>query len=334
MNIISEVLSACVSSAKAEPLKLDEGKHGMYRPRGQFHVMLLMPFGSGKSSGLIGVKGKEVYNMGKANLPGIVGTIKKDGYYNPGAAELGAGKVWLHDECHNMTESGREAMLKLLEGEVASRNLGFKLRNKIKKNKKYFKLYANDGHMNVQSSFSCVSSGLFAHRKRMNDFAFISRYFPLKIRLTLREAFEASRGKKIFDVKPDYYTETPVFEDYLKFVDAYENIVLLLKDSNRKLYDFLSENYGYIRRNIVDFSRFFAWVSRGRGSVDDWEKYLGYIPVSLYNYATSTLTLTEFEILDEFQRQETGKEIASKVSVSENYVSDTLKKLRGLGLVG
>ena len=103
MNIISEILSASVSSAQAEPLKLDEGKNGMYRPRGQLHVMLLMPFGSGKSSGLINVKGKGVYNMGKANLPGIVGTINKDGDYNPGAAELGAGKVWLHDECHTMT---------------------------------------------------------------------------------------------------------------------------------------------------------------------------------------------------------------------------------------
>jgi len=282
---------------------------------------------------LINVKGKGVYNMGKANLPGIVGTINKDGDYNPGAAELGAGKVWLHDECHTMTESGREAMLKLLEGEVASRNLGFKLRSKVSKNRKYFKLKASDGHMNVQSQFSCVSSGLFAHRKRMDDLAYKSRYFPLKIRLTLKEAFEASRGKKIFDIKPDNYTETPVFEDYLKFVDVYENTVSLLKDSNRKLYDFLCENYGYIRRNIVDFSRFFSWVSRGSGSIDDWERYLGYIPVSLYNYATSTLTLTEFDILDEFQRQKTGREIASKLSVSEVYVSNTLKKLRGLGLV-
>jgi len=332
-NILNEVLEACISTAKADPIKLVERDGKIFTTRGQLHCMLLLPSGSGKTTGLMkfpGKMNKDYCEMTEYRLPGIVGTISKDGEFLAGAIQQAAGKPLIIDEFHNLPESGMKAMLKLLEGEIYSRALGFHAKRPSTNRKKYCYSHVKDGSMWVSSRFSCICSGIFARKTRINDHAFLSRFMPIKLNLEINDAYDMSCGKQLFDLKSNPYVEQPLFVDYLKFVRVHKEIVENLPP---KLHNFLSQNIAYLRRNIVDFSRIFSYHSRGNSVVDDWEKYTPYIPFFLYNYAASTLTLTEFEILESARTEKKQIEIAMSLGITEAYVSNTIKKLRGLGLV-
>jgi len=332
MNIISDVLSVCLSSARAGPIRLVEAD-GLHEFRGQLHVLILMPAGAGKSTLLRGIKGKHVIEAVQYRLPGFVGTITRDGDYVDGAAVRAAGKVLMIDEVHNLGNESRQAMLRLLEGDSYVRDLGFKLRSPVSVPRRYYSVKAESGHLSVKSRFSCLAAGIFARRKHVNDKAWLSRFLPLELGVSLDDVYDMSMGKgPKWEAKYTPYDECPVFEDYLKFVEIHKDSLKLLKKTNPSLYSSHKGDVCFARRNICDFARIFSWASRGNSTITDWEKYVPYIPVFLYNYVASTLTLTEFEILNAVHGQEMQKDIAQRLLISENYVSETLKKLRGLGL--
>lgn len=342
MRIVNEVLEACISSAKAKPMKLHErGK--IKEIRGQLHVMLLMPFGGGKGTMIKEqIPDKLKFELKNYRLPGIVGTVTRDGELVYGAAVLSAGKCLVVDEAHEISRNGRQAMNSLLEGESFPRSLGFNLRRDVKDTRKrYYSIKGKQGtgYFNVKSQFSCLLAGIFAHRKTLSDEAFLSRFMPLNMGVSIDEAFKQLRGKETFSLKPRPFTEMPEFVDYLKFVDAYEEsykqLLLMSGNGNRgKKMLFKLHKIGYFKRNLGDFCRLCGYMNQGNSVVEDWEKYIPYIPLFMHNYFTSTLTLTEFEILDGLKRDMEQKEIAGMVACSENYVSLVKKKLRGYNLVG
>jgi len=214
-TIIDEVLEASVSSAQAEPMRLKQGDKD-FVVRSQLHTMILASFGFGKSSSLLALD--NCVEVNDYSLPGIVGTISKDGDFVDGMASAACGKTLLVDEFHNLTSKSRNALLSLLEEQKYGRNLGYKVKHPIKKNKKFFKFYAKGNVYKIKyARFSCICSGLYMGRKKANDKAFLSRFMPIRISLDFDEAYDLSMGKKVFSIKSNPYTECPYFEDYEKF---------------------------------------------------------------------------------------------------------------------
>lgn len=333
MNIIEEVLSACVSSAKSEPITLIQGKK-TFKAHSQLHVMLNMPFGADKSTMVESIENKKkyIYECVDYTFPGIIGSIDKTGKLNLGAVYLAAGKCLWIDEHHSIMQNSRRGLLKMLEQQCYGRDLGYDVISPMRKRSKLRSIMAEGGHFEVSSRFSCLATGVFAARKSLDDKAFLSRFMPLVFNITTDDAYDMSMGKKSFRMKVSPSPGGQIFEDYEKFWKTHKEVFKILQKNNPKLGAFIGENPGLLRRNLLHFSRLFSWVSGTNSVIDDWEKYTPYIPIFLYNYATSSLTLSEFEVLRRLKSGLSNSLISRQLSVSEAYISKVVKKLKGLGL--
>jgi len=331
INIIQDAINCCISSGNSEPIKLIQHNGKEMHFHSQLHTMILMPFGANKSTIVNSIPDKLCVKIIKYSPAGILGTINKQGDYVGGYVQQAAGKTLVADEGHNLDLDSRIALLNLMESQSYQRALGFKVLRPVSINKRNFKVRVKEGSMDIRyARFSVFYLAIYASRRRINDKAFLSRFMPFSIRIDSEDAYDMSRGKlNLFEIKPRQYRETPIFEDYLKFVDVHEE---LFKTLPTKLQGFLRENVGYLRRNILQFCRLFSWDSRSNSVIDDWEKYLPFIPFSLYNIVESTLTRAEYDILTRVKAEESQVKMARELLISESAVSQVVSKLRGLGL--
>lgn len=336
MNIISQVLSACVSSAKADPIELLQPGGKKYMLPAQLNVMFLSPSGTMKSSRLMSIGRKYMERVIDYSLPGMIGSINEQGDVVPGYIMKAAGKTLGIDEFHGLTAGSRKALLSLLEGQWAERALGRVAHRPLKKSGKYLRYSIKDNVIRIDHArLSVLMSGIFAPHKRakatIDDRAFSSRLMPLSFTSDTGEMDDMLLGKKFFDIKVDYYKESPVFEDWEKYVRTYTEVV---KGMPPKLNAWIGVNSEFFLRGKLHFSRLVSWASRDNSSVVDWEKYLRYIPFFIYNYVASTLTYSEFEIYQLMSDELSQKEIATKLDCSVAYVSKIARKIRGYGLCG
>lgn len=330
-NIASDILSACVSSAKAGDIYLHEPyKPAPHKVHGQLHAMLLMPPGGHKSSLLSNISDKYKHEGEKFTGPGILGTIKKSGDFVPGAVTYAAGKCLVIDEFHSLNDDALRGLLKLTEQQRYRLTLGWNVLRPAKYNRKYIKYIAKDNYLWIKhAKFSCLLSGIFARNKRIDDQAFSSRFMPIKFDFNIDEAVSMALGKTYFDVNIKTYEEDIHFEDYEKFVRIYASMVKELPEKIKSKYCAFS---GLFMRNVLQFSRLFSWASQGNSTIDDWERYIPFMPLLPYNCIASTLTLSEFEIYSMLKEEKKQREIAIKLNVSEAYISKVINRLRRLGL--
>lgn len=332
MDIISKVIEACIGSAKANPIKIVQ--NGKTREiHGQLHVMLLMPAGAGKSTLLDTINPKYIHPVIDYSYASMLGTITKQGDICPGDIEKSAGKCMVVDEFHSLPDKSFKALLSLLEQQKAHRTLGFMTRGKMTKRSKYYKMTVQGNAIDIDYvRFSCLLSGIFAKKKRVDDMAFLSRFMPLALKPSLNEIYDVMKGRRnLFeDIRPEPYTETPVFEDFEKFANVHQSIVT---ETYNKTKDFVLRNCSIVPRSMLQFSRFLAYQNRGSLTIEDWEKYVGYIPFFLRNYVESGLTHSEYEVMMLINGDMTVKETANKLNVSDKYVYKVLSRLRALKLV-
>lgn len=333
MNIIEEVLSACVSSARSEPMVLKQGKHE-YRMHTQLHVMMTMPSGSFKSTILKSLPKKAIVEAQDYSYPAMIGSVSKHGVVK-GYIMKAAGKCLPIDEFHSLGYKPRKALLSITEDQRATRVFGFNSNIQEKKSSKYLKYRIIDNELHIDYiRCSILLAGIFApHKKRkacIDDFAFSSRFLPINLQATFDEIDDIGLGKKkVFNVNYEPYTEAPVFESWEKFLRTYR---VSVSNMPTKIRLFFSQNPEFYTRGRMLISRLFSWASRGNSVVDDWEKYIPYIPFFLYSTVASTLTYSEFEVYDRVCKDMKQHEIASELGVSEAHVSMTVKKLKGCGL--
>jgi len=335
MKILEEVLSACVSSAKSEPIKLVEHKRD-FMLHSQLHVMMTMPSGSFKSTILKSIPKKTFVDIQDYTLPALVGSIGQNGLVK-GYVMKAAGKCLPVDEFHSLDEKARKALLSLTEDQKATRLFGYDSRMSEKKSGRYLKYRIDGNEIHIDYvRCSVLLSGIYAPHKRRDaspdDFAFSSRFLPVTLKPTFEELDDVMMGKrKILEIKYLPYSEAPVFEDFNKFVVAYRETI---KNLPRRVCDFFLMNTEFYNRLKLHFAKFFAWKNRNNSTIEDWEKYLPYIPYFAYSTIASTLTFGEFEIYDLLCRGMKQQEIAEKLQCSKQYISKIVKNLRIIGLIG
>ena len=199
--------------------------------------------------------------------------------------------------------------------------------------------------MRMYSRFSCLATCMFKPNLRMfgfdehgktvsekiSEWALMSRFIPISLRLDLHDMYKVIRGESVFKIgRVREYNETPVFDDYLKFVDEHEKLTSSLPFISK----FSPNKFGIVNRNCLDIARLAAYENRKSGSIDDWEKWLDVVPFLLYNTISSTLTNNEFLILNSYVfENKTTNEIADEMKVSNPYVSKVLSKLKKMGLI-
>lgn len=331
MDIIKDVLEACVGTATAAPLKLKEGSSYKEIPA-QLHAMLLMPFGAGKST-MLGFLPKSMTTVVEDySYPAMLGSISKQGQFIDGFIQQAAGKCLVIDEFHSLASKSRRAMLKLLEEQRYRRTLGYKIAVEPHPiDMPYMKMSACGNVISIDYvRFSCICSGIYAPRKRIDDFAFLSRFLPIELKVDMNNIKELGLGRHSIEIKPKLMVETPVFEEYEKLWNIYFDIV---KNLSPILYSFIEDKPGFLLRNCLQISRLAAYHSGSNSVVDDWERYIPYIPFFLQNYSKALLTLTEFKVMEMLKQGISASDIAQSKGISDAAVSKMATKLKGLGLL-
>lgn len=331
-NIVEDVLSACVSSATADPITLIEPYHpkGMFKVHGQLHVMFNAPAGFGKSTILDEIPEKSRVELLDYTLPSLVGSISKQGSWIEGFIMKSAGKCLIVDEHHNLTQKSKNALLMLTEQQKYSRALGYKVpTNPRPINRKFLKVRVDGNYINIRNvRFSSLFMGIYQPKKEINDRAFASRFLPIAMQLELSDLKKVMLGFNPFKVNVTQAIGGQIFEDYEKFV----NILMDTLNIQGRIGAFFVQNKEFLRRLSLHFVKLSAWASGSNSVVDDWEKYIPYIPFFAYNTVASTLTLCEYEILMAYRRGLKQDEIGIKAGCTRTYVSLALKKMRGWGL--
>jgi len=334
MNIIEEVLSACVSSARAEPIKL-RLNNGKFRTiPSQLNVMLLMPSGAGKTTLLTEANVENIVEINDYTYPAIIGTISKQGEVVPGYVMKAAGKCLWIDEFHSLASNSRRALLSLISHQKATRVLGFKAQRPFSTSRTYIKYSIRSNELKIKyARMSVLLSGIFApHKKKkplIDDFAFSSRFLPIKLSTTTDEIDDMDEGKRFFNVKETEFEGGQIFEDWVKFSRCYSASVKMLP---KRLREFFSDKNEFYRRNKYNLARFVTWKNREESTVTDWEFIVPYIPFFMYSTVASTLTHSEFEVFTLSKEGLSQRKIASKLSVSEAFISKIISKLKGVGL--
>lgn len=344
MNVIEEILTACASSAKAPKLKLMQ-KHGYFETRSQIHVMIILPFGAGKTTGIVQIPKTHFHMLTEFTAPGMLGSMTKDGRPVIGEIVKAAGKCVGLDEFQKYSWKAKEALLNLLEQQFYVRNIGYSSNIAIRKHTKYYRidLKQGDNTMRIESRFSTIATGMFKPNMRIagsekegpsasiTEWAFLSRFVPFSLKLDLEDMYKIIAGQPVFELKKLHtYDDVPVFDKYLDMVKQHYKIAKGLTF----LSSFSPNKYGLITRNCLDIARLSAYCDRGSGSVDNFDKWLNFVPFLLYNHVSSTLTNNEFLTLNLACFENLcQKEIAKKLGFSQPYVSKTMAHLNDLGLL-
>lgn len=334
MNIIEETLSACISTAKSEPIQtLQKDRYVSFHS--QLHGMLLMPSGSLKSTILGNINPKAYVKIHDYTYPSLLGSIGKTGNIIPGYVMQAAGKCLICDEFHSLDWKSRKALLSLTEDQQAIRVLGYSAANPTKTRNRYLICFtkANEIHYSfVRCTF--LMSGIFAPHKRreasVDDRAFSSRFVPISLKPTLEDLDDIAIGKTIpLNIKWKPSPGGQKMDDWTKFVRSYRKCV---DGMNPKIKTFFHENPEFYVRGRLHMLRLFSFSSNSNSIIADWEKYLSQIPFFLYSAVESTLSFSEYNIYTQLKNGMKAKEISEANSISEAYVSQTIKTLKTLGL--
>lgn len=335
-NIIEDVLSACVSSAKAEPIVLHEWKGKRYLTRSQVHVLFIMPFGTHKTTILNQMPG---VGLTEFTAPGLLGTISREGEYTPGLAIKAAGQPLKVDEHQKLTYSARSAMLNLLEGQPYDRNLGYSSKkpyNKSKKNLMKIRLKAGDNYFSIFSRFSCICAGMWKTQSGQADDAWISRFIPANLILARKDIYNIYRGKPLFNFRVvNDYENPPEFTKWLRFVDLNEKITdeLCSKYEWARKMDGSQQRSGFFGRIMSDLARLICFYDRSESEVKNYDFFTNYLPYFCYNLATSSLTQNEYNVFSMMvQNRYTVKDIETETGLCNKTIYNIGSKLNRLGL--
>jgi hypothetical protein len=335
MNILEEVLSACVSSARAEPMVLVEYGGKKYHLHTQLHAMITMPSGSFKSTILKSIPEKSYIDVQDYSLASFIGSIGERGLVK-GYVMKAAGKSLAIDEFHSLGERARKALLSITEDQRSTRLFGYSSYMKEKKSGKYLKyrILDNEIHIDYVRTSILLSGIVSPHKERfagIDDFAFSSRFIPVTMKPDFTEIDDMLKGKiSSLGIRYNPYDEAPIFEDWMKFVDSYTGVI---KSMPPKISDFFLTNTEFFVRQKLQFARFLAWVNRKNSTIVDWQKYVSYIPYFVYSAVTTTLSFNEFVIYNKLCEGLKQVDIANNLNVSEAYVSKIVNRLRDIGLV-
>lgn len=356
MNIMDDYLTACLATARAPPIRTKQS--GRYFDiRGNLHVLLTVPPGGGKTTGML----EDVNNVVKAgdiSIAGLLGTVNgKTGDFVPGAATLAAGKVLWIDEYQTMRSNVRDKLLTLIETGEAQRSLGFNLKDKLKKGTKYGLVTGKKGtgHFDVISRFSCMLTGTVkpsvmqknymfqgngGKKAWMSTIMFLQRFAHLNLLLDDADFYRVIRGEKLFSVKDysQYYTEPVVMDDYLDIVHWHEEVT---SGEDFRFLNVLPPDAGAFRsRNCLDIVRMEAakraiQLTLGKSIFHSWENQKKHVAYSLFNVVTNSLTFSEYKVFMNLLSKEpvNQEQVARDIGISQQAVSRIEKKLENYGLL-
>lgn len=305
----------------------------------QFHTMIIVPFGLGKTSKAMQIPNSHIlYNYTFASM---VGTINKDGDLIESDLMNACKKVLVIDEGHRLDDHAKDALLNLLSNGTYSRSLGYKIKQFTKQVgsvKKGFMIRPckSGSSFDLYAQFSCVFFCEWLPKKFRQ--AFSSRFIPVILEANYDDVYDFARGISILGSKLNKFDFT-IYKDEIRVpADLHDRFVLKHKELTTPFQkDFSNETMGYISRNIINLIKLACHFSRLRGrTVLEWLDFERVIPLIIPTMKWSLqtkLTLHQFKILSMLNHGMSQKDISVDLGITEASVSDVVSSLRMKGML-
>ncbi len=293
LNYTNFVLEASSSSCLYQTNclhQIDDDIKTLNITRGNINAMLIMPFGTGKTSSLhknldsASLK-KYVRTAYDITFPGLVGTITKDGEIVKGEAMSCGGKLLLIDECNMLSQQAKNAMLSLLEyPHLYSRNLGYNIKKDVKEGKEYTKIFgkAGEGKINIYSKFSCITTAMTIAKDTPIDLGFFSRFIPIRMVPTQHYLKTLIQGGNPIKFSPKI---EKLYFEHSEYLPMSEEITSRFEQINY-FKKFIMEK-GYESRFIGDMVRlagYYAYKKRGFEEKKENNKIKNWVYVKKSDY--------------------------------------------------
>jgi hypothetical protein len=332
MDYMNFILEAAASSARFGTIT-EWQPSGRFVTRANINALLVSVFGTGKTSSFIKMEGAVAAN--DISFPGMIGTITKDGEFNPGLVVKAAGKLLIIDEFQKMDDTTKNAMNSILEyPHTYSRNLGFAAKRPFNLNRKGCVVKVKEGWIQAYSKFSCISGGMYLNRDNQVQQAWASRFIPIVFKPSMAYFERMTAGEQQIRINPHCFEADFQFRDYMTFHKEYwENLKKMPTIWN--WFEEHADERGYSGRILQDIARLSCFIaSLEKRSIirpDDWKQALKLQKMVIINTICSSLTEIELKILECPERE--NKEISGLLSVSEVGVWKARKRLKSLGLL-
>jgi len=331
-SIINTFIQASVESAQ-QPKIIIETENRTWNILSQFHTLVSIPFGMGKSQ--LARRIPNSHYTSKFTLASMIGTITKDGEVIESALKNAANKVLTGDEAHRMSPSALDSLLNLLESGKDNRSLGYKAKTKIKigTEKSGFMLSTTKtlNSIDIFARFSCI---LFAERIPSFMYgALLSRFASVLVKTSIDDAFLFIKGESILG-QINQQTEYKKYkadqkipkEEYLYFTNKYEDII------RKNKVQFKKDTHGYITRvamNIIKLSAHFARVqNNGKITKEHIDTALDYTLPILKAIQAIQLTPMQLTILHMLTKGKMSQsEISKELQISKQAVNAHKKEL-------
>jgi len=333
-DYINFVLEASASSAKFGVVKEKEDVRKKYFvTRGNIHAMLVMPFGSGKTSSFLDIE-NAVYAY-DITFPGLIGTISKDGEVVESSLMKAGGKVLIIDEFQLLDEATKNAMNSLLEYPHSySRNLGYRIKSPVRKRGKYYSIEAKGNELRVYAKFSCITGGMYVSKKSTIAKAWFSRFIPLRFTPSLGYYEKLSKGEKSIKINPRIVETDFYFRDYLSFHKLYWETLKSLPI--KEYFEKHPDESGYTVRCLQDIARLSCFIAslekRETVKKEDYEQALRFLPHMLSSYLYSGLDEVDLFILNNIHTMK-QTEIAERLGITPASVSARISMLKKIGVI-
>jgi len=294
-----EVVELALASAPIGKLRIQNKRGNWFETRGQVNILIVAPFGAGKSSFL-----NAVMNAGLGEvitdytLAGIIGTIKKDGTLIEGTIVNTAGRTTMIDEFQKFRSKERQALLSLMEDQWYKRSLGYKLQVPVHQKGEFYEIKAENNWFWIKVVTQFIISAMQFHNNSTVNKALLSRAFPLILDVDPSEAFLTFLEGNRLSFDPAIQK----IRDKIKHqnVDLPYKVAKYLSDQYEKYVNKYQLEAGYIIRGLTDMGRL-AGVRAlidGRSEIteEDIDYVLKFARIQMMGYNMQSLTPSAMEV--------------------------------------
>ena len=334
-SVITKVIEYSLISARMGNLITEEG----YKTRGQLNVLLVSSFGSGKSALFKSIEREGLgLRLTDYSMPGLIGTIKASGRIVKGFVIHARGSTLLIDEFQKFGKKEKDALLSIMEDHFYRRPLGYNVDPPIEEFDEFYRLRGVENYYEIWSRLSFIVGCMYFKRKTIDDYALLSRCYPIVLTMSEDDAFDLYLGKTRFKLGKKLKLKRDLLAHREIFVS--EKTQRLLSDLYKEAKEGFRVESGFITRGLWDLTRIAAIESglKGYDEVQEEEIYeaIKFAPIQLLGYTRGQLTMKQMDIYSVICDHPDGinpKKIEEITGLPESTIMKGLKELQNLKLI-
>jgi hypothetical protein len=324
--MLQKLIEYVLSSSTIREFKTERG----HRTRGSVNLWVNSPFGTGKSSIVNPIIGDKLgVLIQDFTMPGLIGTIKKDGTAIIGDVKLLPRTTGVLEEFQDVKHDTRKVLLSLMEDHRYTRTMGFEVIKAVDITADGFSFYADGTRLEIFTQASFLVFSMAYRSPTTLDLALLSRCVPMFLDAAKEEQRDLFVGGKRMTFRRKLIERTR---------EELNNLTIVVPEVVRKdvaeMYDGSTISPEYLARAMWDFTRIAYIQARFEGvnevDIDIIQDQEWLVHLQELGYAKRSLTKKAYEAYLFLTNQEDPLrtvEVAEHLGMSREYTSRVLSEL-------